>query len=486
MKVNSKGIANESFVLSFVQLFYYCSTILQAMILSRAFSKLEYGTYSQANLVVSFIAPFLLLGLSNAANYFYNQQNMDLLSRERVVKTIYTLILGLGILGGLSLLGLRHLVVMYFSNQQLLKLLYIIAFRPLLLNLLSFFQILYISVGKTYLLAIRNTIISIIQLVIVILSAQYFKSAQIILLFVTFTDFFLIIIFHFYFNKHFFRLSLIVPTKASTKNIVGYALPLALSTAVGTLSINMDTMMIGRFLTTENFALYSNMAKELPFNLIIGSFAAVVLPKIVKLNSENNNVQMLRLYKLYLEFGLITTWILVISAFVCSKELVLVLYSAKYVKGLSIFQVYLLISSLRFTYYGALLSTIGDTKSILRYSIYSLLINFIFNIVLFHFLGMIGPAIATLLTVLSSGILQLKKGCQRFSIKLNSLFDFKYLTRFILSSMIVVIVLLKIKYYLAFLPIILETLILYLLSSIALVLINYKRIRTDYMELNSY
>ena len=66
---------------------------------------------------------------------------------------------------------------------------------------------------------------------------------------------------------------------SGVKELLNYTIPLGLSTAVSTISLDLDKLVIGWFMDESSVAIYANAGKELPFSLISTSFTAVlVLP----------------------------------------------------------------------------------------------------------------------------------------------------------------------------------------------------------------
>ena len=485
MIIKRNGLATESIILTFVQCFTYASSFIQVMILSRVFTKLDYGTYSQGNLIVHFTAPLLLLGLSNAANYFYNQNDANGEDTiKKYINTIYVLIASLGAIGGLLIIFFHNQIAAYFTNRHLVTIIYIFAFRPLFQNLISFFQVLYVASGRVRIIAVRNTIVSLVQLVLIVVACYFLKNVNLVCILLVLTDLIQLLIFHCYFNKVEWSVKIILPSLTYIKPILQYALPLALSTAVGTLSIHMDSLLIGRMMGTEDFAMYSNMAKELPLNLMIASLTTVIYPKIVNLMAIGEKTRMLHVYKNYVEFGILSTWILVCGTIVCGRELVLVLYSEKYINGLPIFLIYQLVAALRFTYYGTLLTANGNTKSIFKLALFSLVCNFALNIFLFYLIGIIGPAIATFVTVLSNGYLQIYKGLKFLNLSLSAVFDFKCITLFIFKTCLIGFFVYCLKPFIEFMPLFVRLVLIYLTVTGILVLVNKRKLVYFINELN--
>lgn len=475
------GLAVDSILLAFVRALTYVSSIVQAMVMSRVFTKFEYGRYSQACLVVTFLAPLFLLGLSNAVNYFFNKTDEN---REAYISTIYNLILGIGLTGGLFIMLSRSVIAAYFHNSLLIPLLYIVAFRPLLQNLLSMIQVLYISSGHAKMVALRNTVLSIIQLLIVFVAVLICESVTLVLALLVITDLFQVIVLGLYLHFRVVKLRLFFIDRALTVEIMKYSVPLALSTMVGTITLHMDMLLIGKMLSTEQFALYSNMARELPFNFLIASFTDVVFPKIIQLKARGDVDRLAELYKAYVQFGLFSTWIMISGAAVCSKEIILILYSQKYIEGEMIFVVYLFVSLLRFTYCGMLLSAAGQSRKIFSVSVLALFVNLVLNIALFLALGMIGPAVSTVIAVFTANFLQLLWGVRTIGCGLGSIFDWKKIGLLVLESAVLGIALRLGVQSLGSLPAAVRLGLAYTLNAGTLLLLNRRTIVNDLKLLN--
>src|SRR3989344_7982481 len=87
-----------------------------------------------------------------------------------------------------------------------------------------------------------------------------------------------------------------------------------------------------------------------------------------------------------------------IVAMVFSHEIITILYSEKFATSVPYFRIYLLLLLIRVASYGIILQAIGKTKENLKGSIFFFILNGILNPVLVVWLGLIGPAIATVIS----------------------------------------------------------------------------------------
>lgn len=434
-----KSLATDSIILTFVQCITLVTSMVQTMLLSRVLTKTEYGTYSQGILVINFVTPFLLLGLSNAINFFYNQGKEKRVIRK-YIDTIFSIVVIIGGIAGGIIIIFRKWICVYFNNPELYPLIVLIAFRPLLKNIVSLYQPLYISNNMAKVIAVRNLVIGLTQVGIIVGALIFSKNLVLIFGLLLVLDFAQVVIFKQIYEKNSFKIEFLKLNKEIVPEIFKYAFPLALSTMVGTLSTNMDKMLIGRMLSTEEFAIYSNMAKELPFSFVVSSLTTVVTPILIQFKNSNRFEDMKRLWSRYIEAGFIITWILVAGALICGKELLIFLYSEKYVEGYWVFIIYLLVISIRFTYFGMVLTIYGKTKEILYFSCTTLVSNLILNYIFINCLGMIGPAIATLLSVMVMNGGQMAYSFRLLNARVDEIFDLKKTGIFIFELFLVGIV----------------------------------------------
>lgn len=405
-KLLSKNMLNDSILLSIVQIITIFVGIIQTMILARVLTKTLYGTYAQSMMVHSFFSPLLSLGLGGSINYFYNRTT-DLLEKKKYVNTIFLLSTISGCLGALLLIISRELIASYFSNIELIPLVYFISIRPLFTNLIALYLPLYVSSGFTKIIALRNLMVSIFQVTLVYLVSFYIRNLIVLIIVFLLLDVLQFIIFSLIYRKKCFSINLVNIDLSLFKPILKFSFPMLLSMLLGTISINLDKLIIGKLMSTEDFALYSNMSKELPFSFVAASLTTVITPQIVKYLHRGDMNSFKRLWGDYLEVGYFVTWTLIIGLFFISPELIKLLYSQKYLDstGVIVFRLYLIVAAFRFTYFGMIPSALGKTKVILRYTFIAITINIILNYPFFYILGMIGPAISTIISMLISAIL---------------------------------------------------------------------------------
>lgn len=439
-----RNLAKNSFILIFVQCVTLCCSLIQTMVLSRTLTKYEYGTYSQGILIISLATTFVGFGANNAVNYFYNKTE-DFADRKAYINTIFFLELVIGTLGALVIVLSGSLIANFFKNYQLSILVFSIALRPLFANIILMYQTLYISCQMAKEIAVRNLLVSLCQVTITSLVSLLSHNVMLIFMLLSFLDLLQILFFSGYFRKKVFAIHFFCFNAKLIRPIFSYAIPMALSLMLGTLLTNLDSLFIGKLMSTEELALYANMSKELPFSFIGSIFTTVITPTIINLLGSNQKKEFCRVWSNYIQLGYMTTWTLCFGAISCAPELLRFLYSSKYISGLNVFIVYILIQMFRFTYFGVVLTATGRTKTILVYTVFSLALNFVLNLVLFKIMGMTGCAIASLISIALVGCLQLYHSSKIVNIPLNIIINTKKIVLFLIQMFVFTVICLTVK-----------------------------------------
>lgn len=109
-KIQLKGTSTDAILLAVIRLLTMLLGIFSTMLLSKALSLQIYGTYSQANLIVSIGTSFSILGLTDGTNFFFNKARDETECRENL-NTIFAIQVAIGgLLGFLILICKRSII----------------------------------------------------------------------------------------------------------------------------------------------------------------------------------------------------------------------------------------------------------------------------------------------------------------------------------------------------------------------------------------
>lgn len=427
------GTSADAVLLMAIKLVTMALGLTVTRLLSQYFSYHDYGTYSQILLVVNTVASITILGMVDGTNFFYCRETNPQ-KREGYVSTIFTLQCIVSAAAGCVVMLLSAPLCIHFDNPDVAKLLIYAAVLPLFQNLISMLQVLVVSVGKARLLAARNFIVSVTRLLVVLIVIAFVRNVALILLMTVVMDVAQIMIFWFMLRKNGCSMGIRAVNYKLFGEIFRYCAPMAVFTVISTLNRDLDKYLVGILTDTETLAVYANASKVLPFDIIMTSFTTVLIPEITRRVAAGENQSAAALYKAFLEFTYIATGILCCAALASAPQLMELLYSKKYLSGLTVFILYILVDLLRFTNITLILCVAGKTRSLMFLSFGTLAANALLNVVLYRWMGLPGPALATLLVTLATGVLILHLSARTLGTTLDRFFDLKCLSVFAVFS----------------------------------------------------
>lgn len=431
--MKSKNHATDAMILSGIRVMSILLNIISSAILSRKLQLHVYGTYSAANLVVSIATSFTILGMMDAANYFYHNKELN---KKDSINTIAFLQVTIGLLCAATILLLKDSITAYFNNPMLDRMYVYLIFRPMLENLSNSLLSLQMAVGKARAVGIRNGFFSLCKLAAVLLTS--YVTERIITLFVAYLIMDVMTVAYYYFNfrKADFPINPFAFKKDMIVPILQFSVPMGIYVISNTFARDVDKLVIGYFENTENLAIYTNCATPLPFGVVSAAFLTIIVPIVTSMIQKENFEAAQKLFRNFLSISAISTAILTVTCMILSEEAILLLYGEKYLPGKWIFVMYLVVDLVKFANSSIILSAKGQTGTLMRISIGMLIVNGILNLILYHFMGMLGPTIATVLTtVLSTTVILLKSG-KILNTSMLRLFDMRVIGR-LLGTLII-------------------------------------------------
>lgn len=413
--------------------------IFQAKIIAESFSLADVGLQSQVNITSTILLSFFVLGLPGTPQFFIPRANTDK-EKKNFVSQLYFLYNIIGILAAVIITAIFPYIVSYFKNPALEQCATVLILQPWIKLFASAYNGIMVSQGKAKQTAYFGFARAVIS--IVVLCCVWIVNISIIDY--IYINFFVEVIFSFTMFvisiKSVNGIKLFYVNKELLKKIFVFALPLGVSGLVGTLTVETDKLFVSYFYQTEQLAVYNNVAKELPLTLLSSSFLAVLLPIIVKHIKENKIKKAFRLWNLVVEFSSYIMVFGIAALIVFSREIILLLYSEKYLSGQPVFIIFALILITRITYFGMMLKARGETKSILYCSVFTLLLNFILNLVFQKIFGIAGFALGTLFSILGISVLQLIITSRHMKVPFTEVFPWKRLARIVALNLVLALI----------------------------------------------
>ena len=156
------------------------ANIILYMVLARLMPVEEFATYRQLFLIQAIISAMSFSAIPTALLYFCNDSK-TLLVKWNYIKSIFILVLVLGLLIARGVYFARELIALAFSNNRLADALKSFALVPLATMLVSMLASVFIVIDKTSMQVKVAAFISLIKVVSVIVVAFVYGSFQAIL-----------------------------------------------------------------------------------------------------------------------------------------------------------------------------------------------------------------------------------------------------------------------------------------------------------------
>lgn len=434
-KINLKGASWDSMFLAFAKVLSILFNLISAKILSTGLTLTEYGTYSQANLVNSIGASIILLGLVDALNYYFNRKDGDMEEnlRRRIINTVFFCEIAVGVvLAAVILLG-QDLVVAYFDNPAVRTLLPIVSVLPVFANLIYFYKVLLVGVGRAKVMSALSLILVLTRIAAVYLAVYTVKNLLLIYAVILLMDVVQITFYEILLRRQGKGINPFRISPAHIKPIFAYGLPMGIYAITSSLSRDLDKLVVGRLGGTEELAIYTNCSKLLPLDIIVTSFAMVLVPYIYGRVTEGKKEESAELFSSYLKVGYYSVWTLGTMILVAPEAIISFLYADTYVAGKSVFVLYIFDSMLRFASVHLILTAAGKAKRIMGYSIFAMVLNLVLNIAFYYLWGMVGPAISTLISAAVYTFLILRSTIRVIDARWSDIFKLREILPFVLT-----------------------------------------------------
>jgi len=349
------------------------ASIAFAMIASRYLSKHDYATIRQTFLSYDFASPLLMLGLPNAVYYFLPRAGKD--GRGTVIDNIALLTVGAILFSLFFLLGGDQLLAVRFNNPDLHKTLPWLTVYPLFMMPIAGMAAVLVIAERVRTLTIYNTLTSISLTLVNIVAVLATRSYEVpVLVRIAAPGLMLPLALYLMFKA--VPGTWRAPQLSSMGTMVRYSVPLGLATLLGTLTMQLHSIIVASLCTPEDFAVYANGAIELPFiGIVTGSITSVVFAEMATECARGNKAAALALFRKAAVKSACILFPVMIFFLVAAQPFIIVMYSQAYRASVVPFVLYLFVLPVRIVVYGAALMSLGMTRDILFRSVFDLIIN---------------------------------------------------------------------------------------------------------------
>lgn len=422
-------LVKDSFLILFTNCITYLSAIVNTRIISGSFSLTDYGYRAQILSIVAIIVSVFSLGFSSCPNYFIplaagGEKNAPV----KIVRNLYLITSVICTVMCLIVWINYGLIANYFANHDLFRYRCIILIMAVEQIFYSFYNGIQVSEHRALRATVTNLIRTVFTIFATIVSCIVFKSMYVVIVSTLLVDCTFCIYTIIDSSRPFCIIGKWIDPVLVIE-MAKYCIPLGISSITAGLCTQIDKLFVARFFSPDDLAVYSNMCTELPLAAISGAFIAVISPYVVKFIKNNKPDQAIELWRYVVEFVAIILFSIVAGLFTFSKQAVYILYSEKYIFGYQLFRVFVLVEISRITYFGLILRSYGKSMQILMCSSLTLVLDVILNAIAYFVFraGLMGFAIATMISTFSIQLLQLMMSCRVSGVKFKNIFPWRRL-----------------------------------------------------------
>jgi O-antigen/teichoic acid export membrane protein len=221
------------------------------------------------------------------------------------------------------------------------------------------------------------------------------------------------------------------------KEVWDYLWPIQVGRIPGYITQYLDKVVTSLFFTTQEFAIYSMGAREIPFIGFMGtSVANVLTPYLVDDMQAKNYEQAFRRWRKACERTAIVSYPVAAFCIWYAVPVMQFLFSTSYTESSIPFRVFAALTFVRVIEYSSLAKAIGRTDLIMRLSFVSAVVLFLLIFPLGWFLKGFGIALALLLSIVASFGYVLFKYKKIFNVPISEFFPWQRLTIILMLSLI--------------------------------------------------
>ncbi len=374
------------------------TALITGIILARFLSKEAFGTYRQVQLVFQIISPIFMVALPDSLLYFL--PNLDKRGKKKFISQTILLLAGLGMLMSVLIAASASWVSAMFSNPPIQQLILIYSPFPFIVFTGMFIKGYLVVEEKVRLLTIITFSSALALLTGIVVNASIHSSLEVIILTnmsitALFTAFTLI------YTLQTIGIKFSIDKESIKKQLV-YAIPLGLTAVVGLVAWQTDRLLVSLFFNPTLYAIYLVGAVEIPFlTRITASISGILIPEMSSLYAKKEYTKIVDIWKSSARKTSLIMFPAFVYFMIFASNLIVLLYTDKYVDSVLYFRIYLLLLPIRIVTYGLIFQAIGKTKFNLYGSLLFWVLNLVISATLIKPFGLAGPAIGTVIATVA-------------------------------------------------------------------------------------
>ncbi len=439
------SLRNQSISLFFGKTAAFVIQIITSVIIVRLVSKAEYGYYQQFLLISTSLITILGLGLNSGLYYFYPTGSDS--EKHLFVKNTILIELIMGLAFVLLFLGLGIPKLEWLNLENLYVYRIHIGLYVLFMLGSSILETLFIVEKNVVLNRFYHPLEKFIRFGLIVSFIFFFQDniALIYALLVLAALKLIFLLIHskdYIFQGKLFSLPLL-------KNQLVYSLPIGISVVLRTISVKIDKFIINDYVSINDFAIYSIAFISIPIlNILYSSVSNVVMPQIALYCKEEKFNNAASLWRKTATINASITIPIVAFCFVLSDQIIEILYTQKYLEAAKYFRIFILMFLFSMFSYGFILRGIKKTTTIFIINLISTIITIIVGLYLIRIYHMYGAAITALIGMALPIIITIIVEKNILNLPWKNLMQWKKINLIIITSLISLIIVFLIKYFL--------------------------------------
>lgn len=405
-------------------------TFLFTPYLVRALPKDIYGSYSQTIFLAELASTLTSFAIMQIAMMVFSNKE------KKLADSIKTIVMAAAFTGGIGVLLcflFSFIAPGLFSNELLGTLLQYYSIGILANKLNLILNQALIRVDKTKAILILSILSNFAKLSLGVAAIHYYNSITLLLLIYAIEPIVssliqLYILYRAgYLNGKFDNLII--------KEMIKVALPLYFVEILGASYTYTAGIIISMNLREEQYAIYKNGSVELPvIGTIYGTVSLIFMSDLLSHIQDNNFKKVAEIKNKIITSTAVIVFPIAIFFAIFSKEFITIYLSEKYIESYTVFIVFCLALLIRFQNYTDVLILMKKSKYVLYSFATFIILNISLNLILIKPLGILGCAIATILSTYFLAFMQLHITIKKLQVNYTTYINYKALLKIILIS----------------------------------------------------
>lgn len=342
--------------------FSFLVGIVSPMILSRVFTKADYGTYKQVMYVYSTLLFIFTLGLPKAYSYFLPKYGREY-SRD-IINKITNLFIGMGFLFSLVIFTCAGPISRILNNPDLSLALKWFSPTPLFLLPTLGLEGIYSAFRKTQYVTVYSMLTRIMTVALTVLPVFMMDGTYIHAIIGFDVASLLTCIIALLLKSYPVRGVEHKKSSLTYKQVFQFSIPLMIASFWGIILSSANQFFVSRYFGNEVFADFSNGFMEIPFaTMVIGAVTTVLLPRFSEMEEGTKmNDEVYALWQSALEKSAKIIFPMLIFSVIFARLIMVCMYGDAYGSSTVYFMIKNVSSLLYIVPFAPIMLAIGKTK----------------------------------------------------------------------------------------------------------------------------